>query len=469
MADAPDLPDVRFHPSDGLSTNPNEPLYWERAALAKELERSFELCHSCRMCFKYCQSFPTLFAAMDEHGDVRRIPDATLRRVVDECFQCKLCYTQCPYTEKERHPFRLDFPRLMLRAKAVRRKSEGIPLRDRLLADPDRLGRIGSRFSSLANWGNRLRPNRVLMERFAGIHRDKLLPTFAGRTFPAWFRSQTGGVDETADGDSKVVLFATCFVSYNNPAVGRAAFAVLRHNGCRIACPAVECCGMPALDAGDIALARRKAERNVRALLPYVERGFRVAAINPTCSLMMREDYPHLLDDPADRILADAARTVAAAVRDLSEYLWELRTEGKLKEDFKSTPGVSVAYHAPCHLRLQNVGFRGRDLMRRIPGVKPMLVAECCGHDGTWAMKREYFGPALRNGEKAFAGMRETGAQVWATDCPLAALQFEQACGKRPLHPVEILERAYRADGFDRGVAKPGDPAPAGLGAEEAQ
>lgn len=459
MSETPGLPDVRFHPTDGLSTNPNEPLYWEPAALAKELARSFELCHSCRMCFKYCQSFPALFAAVDEHGDVRRIPESTLRRVVDECFQCKLCYTQCPYTEKERHPFRLDFPRLMLRAKAVRRRSEGIPLRDRLLADPDRLGRFGSRLSSLANWGNRLRPNRVVMERLGGIHRDKLLPAFASQTFPAWFRSRTGGAGETPDGDSKVVLFATCFVSYNNPAVGKAAFAVLRHNGCRVACPAVECCGMPALDAGDLALARRKAERNVRALLPYVERGFRVAAINPTCSLMMRDDYPHLLDGPGDRALADAARTVAAAVRDLSEYLWELRADGKFKEDFRSAPGASVAYHAPCHLRLQNVGFRGRDLLRRIPGVKPALVAECCGHDGTWAMKREYFDLALRNGEKAFAGMREVGAEVWATDCPLAALQFEQACGKRPLHPVEVLERAYRADGFARAIPQPGEAA----------
>jgi len=169
----------------------------------------------------------------------------------------------------------------------------------------------------------------------------------------------------------------------------------------------------------------------------------------------MKEEYPHLLDDPADRGLADAARAVANAVRDLSEYLWELRAEGKFREDFQSAPAGAVAYHAPCHLRLQNVGFRGRDLMRRIPGVKPQLVAECCGHDGTWAMKREYFELAMRNGEKAFAGMRDTGAEVWSTDCPLAALQFEQACGKRPLHPVEVLERAYRADGFPTAIAPP--------------
>jgi glycerol-3-phosphate dehydrogenase subunit C len=454
MGDTPGaLPDIRFQPTDGLTTNPNEPLYWDPSALAKELERSFELCHSCRMCFKYCQSFPTLFAAVDSHGDVRHIPEETRRKVVDECFQCKLCYTQCPYTEKENHPFKLDFPRLMLRAKAIARREGGIPLRDRILSDPDRLGRLGSLLPGLANWGNRLRPNRIVMQMVGGIHRDKLLPSFASPTFDAWFRTQTGGAEETPDGEHPVVLFATCFVNYNNPTVGQAAASVLRHNGCRIACPGVECCGMPALDAGDIDLARRKAKLNVTALAPWVERGYRIAVINPTCSLMMREELPVLLDDPADRSLAEAARRVAAATRDLCEYLWELRAEGHFKEDFRSTPGAPVAYHAPCHLRMANIGFRGRDLIRRIPGVKPRLVAECCGHDGTWAMKKEYFELAMRNGEKAFAGMREAEAEVWSSDCPLAAVQFEQACGRRALHPVEVLERAYRDDGFPQRVS----------------
>jgi len=452
-----DRPNIGFQPTDGLTYNPNEPLYWDGAALARELERSFELCHSCRMCFKFCQSFPTLFSAVDEHGDVRAIPEAKVRKVVDECFQCKLCYTQCPYTEKEGHEFKLDFPRLMLRAKAIRRKAEGVPLRERMLADPDRVGRLGSRTAALANWGNRFRPNRVLMEMIGGIHRDKLLPSFAGETFSTWFAKQTGGAVETVDGDHPVVLFATCFVTYNNPAVGHAAFEVLRHNDCRIACPEVECCGMPAMDSGDLNLARRKARRNVEALAPWVDRGYRIAVINPTCSLTMREEYPELLDDPADPVIADAAKRVAAAVRDLSEYLWELRAEGHFKDDFKTTPGATVAYHAPCHLRMQNVGFRGRDLMRRIPGVKPRLVAECCGHDGTWAMKKEYFELALGNGRKAFEGMQEADADVWSTDCPLAALQFEQGCGKKALHPVEILARAYRDDGFPERVEPPAE------------
>ncbi len=454
-----DRSNVAVGPTDGLTYNPNDPLYWDEGALQKELDRSFELCHSCRMCFKYCQSFPTLFAAFDRHGHVQAIPPAIARQVVDQCCQCKLCYTQCPYTGKEGHEFRLDFPRLLQRAKAVRRRREGVPWRDRLLADPDRLGRLGCRTAAVANWANRVRPTRVAMEALAGIHRDKLLPSFASTPFTSWCRRVMGNALETSAGTHPVVLFATCFVTYNNPEVGKAALEVLQHNHCRVACPAVECCGMPALDAGDVALAQAKAKRNVAALLPWVERGYRVAVINPTCSLMMREEYPLLLDDPADPPLAEAARRVAAAIRDLSEYLWELRSQGEFRTDFQSTPGTAVAYHAPCHLRMQNIGFRGRDLLRQIPGVKPRAVTECCGHDGTWAMKRENFEAALKIGEKAFAGMREANAEVWATDCPLAAIQFQQACGVRALHPVEVLARAYRPDGFTHRLSSGAGPA----------
>ncbi len=443
------LDHIRYAPTDGLTWNPNDPTYWDEEALKKEIDRAFELCHGCRMCFKYCQSFPTLFEAVDAaDGDVRRLDPAVVDRVIDECFQCKLCYTQCPYTEAEGHEFRLDFPRLMLRAKAVRRRRRRAPLRDRMLADPDRLGRIGTRTAALANFGNRFRPQRVLMEKLAGIHRDKLLPDFASRTFEAWFRGRSRGCEEIGDGPHRVVLFETCFVNYNRPQIGQAAVDVLLHNDCTVACPRLECCGMPALDGGDIDLARRKAERNVRALESWVARGYLVVVINPTCSLTMRQEYPELLDDPQRPALRNAASAVAAAVRDIGEYLAELRREGAFREDFRSTPGGAVAYHAPCHLRAQGIGFRGRDLLRRIPGVRPKLTAECCGHDGTWAMKTEYFEMARRNGEKAFEGMRAAEAEVWATDCPLAALQFEQFCGRRALHPIEILARAYRPDGF---------------------
>lgn len=456
MSDTHDkLPSITYQPTDGLTYNPNAPLYWDKSALDKEIYRTFDLCNGCRMCFRFCQSFPTLFEAVETHGDVRHIPEAKTLQVVDECFQCKLCYTNCPYTEAEGHEFKLDFPRLMLRANAIRRQATGVPLREKLLGNPDQLGRFGSLFSGLANWFNTLKPHRMLMEKFLGIHHNKQLPRFESPTFGGWFQQQTQGTEETTTGTHPVVLFATCYVHYNKPAIGQAAFRVLTHNDCKVACPALQCCGMPALDGGDIDFARQQARHNVEYLLPYVQRGYRVAAINPTCSLMLKQEYPELLNLPHDPAMREAARQVAAATRDLSEYLYELRRAGHFKEDFQSTPNGPVAYHAPCHLRMQNVGFRGRDLMRRIPNVQARLVTECSGHDGTWSMKQENFEEALKNGQKAFDGMRAAEAEVWTTDCPLSALQFEQACGRQAFHPIEVLDRAYRADGFPTRVEPP--------------
>jgi Fe-S oxidoreductase len=442
------LPEIRYAPTDGLTYNPNEPKYWDREALQKEIDRTFDLCNGCRMCFKFCQSFPTLFDAVDAAGDVRHIPAAKVDQVIDECFQCKLCYTQCPYTESEGHEFKLDFPRLVLRANALRRRERGVPLREKVLSDPDRLGRAGTLLPMLSNAANRTRAHRVLMEKVLGVHRDKLLPEFTEQTFPDWVRRELNGAAASADGRHKVLLYSTCYVNWNTPAIGQAAFRVLRHNDCKVASPALGCCGMPALDSGDVTAATRAARDNVRALAPWADEGYTIAVINPTCSLMLRKEYPELLDDPADPATSEAARRVAAATRDLGEYLYERRQAGEFREDFKSTPNGSVAYHAPCHLRMQNVGFRGRDLIRRIPQAKPRLVAECCGHDGTWAMKTENFALAMKNGQRAFDGMREAEAEVWATECPLAALQFKQATGREPLHPVEVLDRAYRPDGF---------------------
>jgi glycerol-3-phosphate dehydrogenase subunit C len=449
------LAEISHEPTDGLTYNPNEEKYWDRGSLKQEIERTFDLCNGCRMCFKYCESFPTLFDAVEKAGDVRLLPMATTDQVIDGCFQCKLCYTTCPYTEKDGHAFKLDFPRLIMRANAIRRKESGLPMRERVLGDPDRLGAVGTTTPALANWANRQPVHRILMEKALGLHRDKLLPEFASPTFETWLAEQIGPSAETAEGTHPVVLFGTCFVNYNNPEIGRAAFRVLRHNDCRVAAPAMNCCGMPALDSGNVPFAIEQARSNVAALLPLVERGYKVAVINPTCSLMLRQEYPELLDNPADRPMAAAAKTVAAATRDLGEFLFELRQAGGFKEDFKSTPAGPVAYHAPCHLRMQAIGYRGRDLMRRVPGVQPKLVAECCGHDGTWAMKVENFEQSLKNGEKAFDGMNEAAAETWTTECPLAALQFKQACGRDVLHPVQVLDRAYRADGFPTPIAPP--------------
>jgi Fe-S oxidoreductase len=435
---------IESRPTDGLTYNPNDSRYWDRAGFEKEETRIFDICHGCRLCFNLCPSFPALFDAIDAKGDdVRNLTAAERQRVVDLCYECRLCYLRCPYTPRDGHEFQLDFPQLIQRGKAIRVKERGLPLRERMLGDPDRLGNLSSIAPALVNWANKNPLQRLILERTVGIHRHKKLPEFAGETFERWV-AQHGLPPAPARPVAKVALFFTCILNFNNPAPAKAAVEVFARNNCALSCPKQNCCGMPALDGGDIEFARKQASANVASLLPLAKDGWRIAALNPTCALMTREEYPRLVG-------TEDARTVAAAVADPHEILYGLRRKDLFNRDFRSTP-VSIAYHIPCHLKAQNIGLRSRDLMRLIPEVQVTAVDACCSHDGTWAMKKEYFELSMKWGEKAFGPLRDAGARVMATDCSLAAIQIEQATGTRPLHPIEVLARAYKADGFDQPV-----------------
>ena len=440
---------VGYAPTPGLSYDPTEPRYWDEAALAGEVTRAFEICHGCRMCFKYCDSFPILFRLVDEvhDGDVTKIDAAETARVMDACFQCKLCEVQCPYTPRDQHPFQLDFPKLVHRFKAVRGKKQGFTLRDRVLGNPDAAGRMARLSLGMANTMNRVGAHRWFLEKVLGIDRRKDLPDFAASTFERWAESNGRIQAPPATGDAapEAVLFQTCYVQNNEPQIGRDALDVLDHNGVRTACVSgLKCCGMPSWEHGDLDTLRANARHNLDRLEPFVSRGSKVLAINPTCSMMMRREYAELLEG-RDR---DRALALSAAVMDPSEFLWGIRAEERFRADVKSKPEGGIAYHAPCHLRAQAVGFKSRDLFKKLLGASVTPVIECCGHDGTYAMTVEGFEPAQRAGANAFRDMKAAEASTWSTDCPLAAIQFRQFAGVKPMHPMTILARAYRGDPF---------------------
>ena len=440
---------ISYKPTDGLSYDPSEPKYWDRAGLDEEVTRAFEICHGCRMCFKFCDAFPDLFALIDKQhdGDVTKLSRAETDGVMDKCFQCKLCEVQCPYTPRDKHEFQLDFPKLVHRYKALEAKERGTSLGDKFLGDPDLTGKLARASLGVANAMNRVKLHRWFMEKVLGIHRDKLLPDFASESFEGWAEGAGKLAKEPA---GEVVLFQTCYVQHNEPQIGKDTVEVLEHNEVKVDCAAgLRCCGMPAWEHGDLETLRKNARANLDVLMPFVDKGAKVLAINPTCSMMLRREWPHLLEG-TDR---ERAEKLAAAVMDPSEFLWSIRREPRFKGEFKSSPGGPVAYHAPCHLRAQAVGFKGRDLIKKIPGVQVTSVTECCGHDGTYAMRVDGFEASQRIGKKAFEGMQAPDAATWVTDCPLAALQFEQHAGTRPLHPMSLLARAYRGEAFAESVA----------------
>jgi Fe-S oxidoreductase len=275
------------------------------------------------------------------------------------------------------------------------------------------------------------------MEKTLGVHRDRLLPRWADETFHEWWRKRGGATapEGRAPARDRVALFVGCSVNANNPEIGRAAVAVLEKNGCEIAVPPQRCCGMPFLECGDLDAARESRRDNVTALLPFVRAGYTVVSPAPTCSLTLRTEYPALGAEPE-------AREVAGATRDLCEYLVGRHAAGRLATDFERSPG-KVVYQVPCHLRVQDAGFKSRDLLQLIPGAEVVTVERCTAHDGTWSMKTEYFPISMTIGRPVFQAVRAEKPDRVASDCPLAGLQIRQGTGRTVQHPIQIVAEAY--------------------------
>src|SRR5437867_1712007 len=325
--------------------------FWDLGAVDRELRRVYDICGGCRRCLPLCPSFKVLFDRIDGDavdGDVDKLPASDVKEVVDLCYQCKLCFNHCPYTPP--HRWEVDFPRLMLRARAAGARRNGVSLQDRLLGNADLVGRLGSLGAPLSNWLNERSVHRAFMQAVVGIHKRRNMPKFHRQTFSAWFRqhargktprraSAAGVATAREPAARKVALFVTCSVEYYEPSTGRAAVRVLERNRVDVRLPAQRCCGMPYLDGGAVDEAKALIRDNVKSLAAAVREGCEIVVPGPTCSYMLKQEYPWL-DSSED------AKLVAENTRDLFEYLARLQAAGELDTNF-TRPVGAVTYHVP--------------------------------------------------------------------------------------------------------------------------
>jgi glycerol-3-phosphate dehydrogenase subunit C len=408
------------------------PDFWKLDKVDQELRRVYDICNGCRRCLPLCPSFKVMFDRLDTDavdGDVDKLPGADVKNVVDLCYQCKLCYNHCPYTPP--HRWQVDFPRLMLRARSAEAGVQGVSLQDRFLGNTELVGRLGSLTAPVSNWMSELSVHRAFMEQVVGIHRKRTLPPFHRETFSRWFDRVHRPLPEPA---AKVAMFATCSVEYNDPATGKAAVAVLAHNGVDVSMPAQRCCGMPYLDGGAVKEAKALIADNVRTFAAAVREGREIVVPGPTCSYMLKQEYPWL-DGSED------ARLVASHTRDLFEFLASRHAAGQLDTRFPNPPG-KIAYQLPCHLRAQNMGTKSADVLR-LTGAEVETIERCSAVDGTWGMKKEYFELSMKVAEPLFRDIGTARAERVATDCPLAAIQINQGTGRTAQHPIQVLADAY--------------------------
>lgn len=424
--------------------DPKHPKYLDEKDVRDELTRVYDLCHGCRLCFKYCTSFPTLFDFIDQHEDqdAGRLTPAQQDQVIDECFQCKLCYVNCPYIPGQSE-WELDFPRLMLRADAMRHKNDQVSFRDRMtttvLGHTDLIGKVATKTSPMMNKMMGAKPGslvRKAIEITSGVSSERVLPPFAKQRFTSWFNRRPRL--KLGKRQGRVALFPTCLVEYQAPEVGHDLIKVYERNGieCSLA-DTTQCCGAPFLHSGDIDSFTKTAKKNVAALANTVRKGNDIVVPQPTCGYVLKKDYLDYVGGPD-------AELVAANTYDASEYLMKIhKAEGTtLDTDFDGDIPESITYHTPCHLRAQNIGLKSRDLMK-LTGAKIKLVQQCSGIDGMWGLRAENADMSMPIGKKLAAEIIKANGDVVIGDCHLANGAINEQTGQVALHPIQLIARAY--------------------------
>jgi glycerol-3-phosphate dehydrogenase subunit C len=419
--------------------------FWDEEKLFDELERVFDICHGCRRCVSLCASFPTLFDLVDESDtmEVDGVAKKDYWGIVDNCFLCDLCYlTKCPYVPP--HEWNVDFPHLMLRAKAIKFKNGDVKTRDKLITSTDALGKFAS-IPVITQTVNAINSNstaRKLLDKTLGIDPDSLLPKYHSDTLAKRERKRstlnsTPEATETTTG--KVALFSTCYGNYNEPQIGEDMIRVFEHNNLQVQLVQnTQCCGMPKLELGDLDAVTRAKDHNIKILARLVDDGWDIVTPIPSCTLMFKQELPLMFPDEADVI------KVQQAMFDPFEYLMLRNKGGKLKTDFKKPLG-KISYHVACHQRVQRIGMKTRDMLDLIPDTEVLPIERCSGHDGTYTFKSEFHDAAMKICRPVVSRVKQNGADFYTSDCAMAGHHIEAglADGSKPEHPISLVRKAY--------------------------
>ena len=422
--------------------------FYDEAAFDKEFRRVADICHSCRRCFNLCDSFPTLFDRIDESENevVEDLTAKDIKDTVDGCTLCDMCFlTKCPYVPP--HEFNVDFPHLMLRYRAIERKKGETTFADAQLVKTDRNGTMARPVAGAVNWATSRKNKsvRTLINKIADIHPDATLPKYNSRTLKDRAKAPREiNKDAPAYGKRKLAIYATCFSNYNKPEIGEATLAVLAKNGIDAEVVYPACCGMPELEQGNIEQVAKNAEKVSTALRPMVDQDYTIVGLVPSCTLMMKFEWPLILPDDEN------VKALSAAVMDFDQLLVDIANNEGLAEGLKPVKG-GVTLHISCHSRAQNIGQKSTELLKLIPNTDLTVIERCSGHGGTWGVKNDHHETALKVGKPVARKALDVHNAFVSSTCPLACDHIidgidqlqSGAAPARSWHPIEIFAKAY--------------------------
>ena len=418
--------------------------FYDQDKLDTELERVFDICHGCRRCVSLCHSFPTLFDLIDESPtmELDGVNKQDYMKVVDHCYLCDLCFlTKCPYVPP--HEWAVDYPHLMLRAKAIKNRQQKPSLRDRMLSSTDMMGKFMGIpvISQIGNAANKNTLARKALEHTFGIHHNAPVPNYHINTFRKRYKESSTDTPTAAAGrtQGKVAIFATCYGNYNAPHINDDLVNVFEHNGVqtRIA-TAEKCCGMPKLELGDLESVAAAKEFNIPILARLIDEGWDIVGPVPSCILMFKQELPLMFPDD------ESVAKVRDHIFDPFEYLMLRHKSRLLNLEFKQPLG-KIAYHAACHLRVQKIGLKTRELLSLIPDTDIDTIERCSGHDGTYAVKKEFHEISRKICRPVVTRAQKAEADYYASDCPMAGEQIVDGLREqdKATHPLTLLRIAY--------------------------
>lgn len=420
------------------------PEFYDETSLHAEMERVFDVCHSCRRCVSLCDSFPTLFDLIDESDtfEVDGVDKADYDKVVDQCFLCDLCAeTKCPYLPP--HEWALDFPHLMLRAKAQKFDKNDTKWRDRIITSTDPIFDAISTpgIAQLANAAAGSKTLRKAGEALFGLHQDAPLPHFSTKALTKHLPALIGDelpVTPTDRTSGKVAIYVTCYGDHNEPQMVEDLIAVLKHNNVPVKIlQDAKCCGMPKLELGDLKKVEKMKDANIPVFAQAIADGYDIIAPIPSCVLMYKQELPLMF--PEDEAIAE----VKAHFFDPFEYLM-LRHKDSLIDTAFAQPLGKVAYHVACHQRVQNFGMKTREFLQLIPDTEVTAIERCSGHDGTYAVKAETFDKAKKIARPVVKRVQDSEADTFGSDCPMAGRLIADGMDEGDAqHPVSMVRKAY--------------------------
>ena len=421
------------------------PEFYNEGPLLEELERVYDICHGCRRCVSLCDAFPTLFDLVDESDtfEVDGVAKTDYWKVVDECFLCDLCYqVKCPYVPP--HDWNVDFPHLMLRAKAIQFNKGERKISHKLISNTTFSGKVASLpvINQAVNKSGKSSAMRKVASKILDIHPEAHLPEFYRNTLRKRLKDhQPRSIQTTEAGPTRgrAALFATCYCNFNEPGIGEDLVAVFEHNGIPVRLTEKEsCCGMPKLEQGDLKTVQKYKEQNIPQLVKLVNEGWDIVAAVPSCVLMFKQELPLMFPDDEDVL------KVKKHIFDPFEYLLHRHKADLLRTEFHQPLGT-VAWHVPCHQRVQNIGPKTRQVLSLVPGTEINAIERCSGHDGTYGVRNDSYAKSQKIARPVITRAKKMEADYLVSDCPMAATQIADGLELKhgETNPLSLLRKAY--------------------------